>query len=215
LTKPIKLGAANDPAEVVKLEDFLENFEGVKEGALNENGIYDQAMYNAVKAFQAKYAKDILIPWGTSTPTGYVYTTTIKEINLIYCKGAKPSPITPTKPVATPIPTIKPVPTPTPTACAPYMTKFIKLGAANDTAEVLKLQSFLKTYEGFANLAQTGVYDITTYNAVRTFQAKYAKDILAPWGTITPTGYVYTSTIKEINAIYCSQNNPDYRQLQF
>jgi peptidoglycan hydrolase-like protein with peptidoglycan-binding domain len=86
------------------------------------------------------------------------------------------------------------------------MTKFIKLGAANDPSEVKKLQTFLRDYEGFSGLAVTGFYDQATYNAVKKFQAKYASDVLTQWGLSSPTGYVYTSTIKEINEIYCKGN---------
>jgi N-acetyl-anhydromuramyl-L-alanine amidase AmpD len=212
ITKSIQFGAANDSAEVIKLQKFLKDYEGST--ALAQTGVYDQATYNAVKAFQSKYASDILIPWGTSTPTGYVYTTTIKEINQIYCKGAVSSIVTPVVP-ATPAKPVTPVKPTTPAACGPYMSKYIKLGAANDAAEVKKLQAFLKDYEGFSTLAQTGVYDKATFNAVKTFQLKYAKDILTPWGATNPTGYVYSTTIKKINEIYCSQAGLDFRQLQF
>jgi len=92
---------------------------------------------------------------------------------------------------------------PTPSVCGPYMTKYIKLGDVNDPVEVAKLQMFLINYEGFTNLSVTGIYDQITYNAVKTFQLKYAADILAPWGDTIPTGYVYTATIKKINEIYC------------
>jgi peptidoglycan hydrolase-like protein with peptidoglycan-binding domain len=36
------------------------------------------------------------------------------------------------------------------------------------------------------------------------FQLRYTKDILAPWGFIAPTGYVYTTTTNKINEIYCA-----------
>jgi hypothetical protein len=88
--------------------------------------------------------------------------------------------------------------------CVPYMTKYIQLGADNDTSEVNKLQNFLIVYEGDINLSVTGIYDQATYNAVLKFQTKYATEILAPWGDSAPTGYVYSATEKEINELYCS-----------
>ncbi len=99
--------------------------------------------------------------------------------------------------------TIIPPTPPVPPVCAPYITKPIQLGEANDYAEVRKLQTFLRDYEDFSNLGVTGVYDTTAYNAVKAFQLKYANDILAPWGMAAPSGYVYTTTIKKINELYC------------
>ena len=39
----------------------------------------------AVNAFQAKYADEILKPWGIDAPTGLVYLSTLREINLLEC----------------------------------------------------------------------------------------------------------------------------------
>jgi len=190
MTKYIKLGAANDSNEVKKLQIFLRDYEGFS--TLSVTGIYDDVTFDAVEQFQSKYAQDVLIPWGFTAPTGYVYTTTEKKINEIYCQvtatAASPS-----------------VCTPTTTVCTPYMTKYIKLGAANDSNEVKKLQIFLRDYEGFSTLSVTGIYDQATFNAVKVFQSKYAQDVLIPWGFTTPTGYVYTTTEKKINKIYCSK----------
>lgn len=97
--------------------------------------------------------------------------------------------------------------------CAPYITKYIKFGAVNDPVEVKKLQAFLRDYEGFRNLAQTGIYDKATYNAVRTFQAKYYIDVLVPWGTTFSTGYVYIKTVNKINEIYC-KGAPVFQPIQ-
>jgi hypothetical protein len=91
----------------------------------------------------------------------------------------------------------------TPT-CAPYMTKYIKLGDINDPAEVEKLQTFLINYEGFSNLSVTGIYSQADYDAVLQFQTKYGQDILTPWGFTAPTGYVQRTTVAEINKIYCA-----------
>lgn len=85
-----------------------------------------------------------------------------------------------------------------------YLTGFIKEGANNDREQVLKLQAFLKVFEG-ANVELSGEYDSSSVQAVHAFQAKYASDILAPWGTNQSTGYVYLTTRKKINEIYCDR----------
>ncbi|MBI2673754.1 MAG: DUF11 domain-containing protein [Candidatus Zambryskibacteria bacterium] len=78
----------NDPIEVLKLQSFLINFEGHKEVSLT--GVFDQATFDAVSAFQMKYFSDILEPWGHTGPTGYVYILTLKKINEIYCQRIFP-----------------------------------------------------------------------------------------------------------------------------
>jgi len=182
LLKYIKLGAANDPVEVKKLQTFLRDYEGFSD--ITVSGVYDKVTYNDVVKFQERYAADILTPYGISKGTGYVYKTTLKKINQLYCANQQPV-------VQAPM-------------CSPYLLKYIKLGAANDPAEVKKLKSFLTTYEGFTNLDSSGVYDQAAYNDVVQFQEKYAADILTPWGRTTGTGYVYQTTLKKINQLYCS-----------
>jgi len=93
-----------------------------------------------------------------------------------------------------------------PNTCPVYLTKFIRLGANNDPGEVLKLQNFLRDFEGFTNVPLSGVYDLTTYNAVMVFQTRYVKDVLTPWGIDYPTGYVYITTSLAINNLYCERN---------
>jgi len=118
--------------------------------------------------------------------------------------GFVPPVITPPiLPVATTTLVILPIPF-YPKICEQYITRSIKLGAVNDPSEVKKLQTFLRDYEGFNNLAVTGFYDQTTYNAVKTFQTKYASDILTPVGLTVPSGYVYNLTIKKINEFMCN-----------
>ncbi|MCR4330702.1 MAG: peptidoglycan-binding protein [Patescibacteria group bacterium] len=99
-----------------------------------------------------------------------------------------------------PIPEL-PLPAP---VCEQYLRGFIRTGADNDPAEVTKLQQFLKTYEGFTDLAITGTYDSATLAAVKAFQNKYQEDILGPWGLERNTGFVYFTTKKKINEIYCA-----------
>ncbi|MCX6712421.1 MAG: peptidoglycan-binding domain-containing protein [Candidatus Vogelbacteria bacterium] len=99
--------------------------------------------------------------------------------------------------------------------CQIFLTKFIKYGAPNDRREVIKLQAFLKVYEGFKNLKITGTYDRATFEAVKIFQARYLRDVLKPWAISDSTGYVYITTRLAINNIYCgrdTKNNLRFRQ---
>ncbi len=91
---------------------------------------------------------------------------------------------------------------PTPAVCDAYLTKDIEWGADNDPVAVAKLQQFLKTYEGY-EVAVTGEYDAATYAAVRSFQSRYASEILYPWGITSPTGFVYHTTKRQVNYLYC------------
>jgi len=79
LTKYIKYGADNDPAEVTKLQNYLRTHEGFV--GLKSTGVYDKGTFEAVKKFQKRYVDDILSPWHIDEATGYVYKTTIEAIN--------------------------------------------------------------------------------------------------------------------------------------
>ncbi|MBI2100164.1 MAG: peptidoglycan-binding protein [Candidatus Vogelbacteria bacterium] len=91
-------------------------------------------------------------------------------------------------------------------ACPLYLTKYIRQGWANDPVEVVKLQRFLREFEGFSNLAITGIYDGPTFNAVAVFQVRYSRDVLGPWGITYPTGFVFITTRLAINNIYCARS---------
>jgi hypothetical protein len=86
-----------------------------------------------------------------------------------------------------------------------YLTVYLKLGAANPIVEVTKLQNFLKNNEGM-NITVTGTFDQATFNAVSAFQAKYKVDVLSPWGIGHTTGFVYYTTTKKINELFCKKN---------
>jgi len=107
------------------------------------------------------------------------------------------------RPLTTPTPLILGAVTEAAPVCQEYLRSFIRQNANNDPAEVIKLQEFLRDLGGFPNLAVTGVYDETTISAVRSFQANYRSSILAPWGIAEPTGFVFYTTRKAINEIYC------------
>jgi hypothetical protein len=85
----IKFGAKNDPADVKRLQEFLNSHEGAK---LPVTGFYGPKTRNAVKKFQKDNAIDIIKPWvdlgflpNVETATGYVYKTTTWKINSILC----------------------------------------------------------------------------------------------------------------------------------
>ena len=88
-------------------------------------------------------------------------------------------------------------------ACDALLTSYMKKGALNDETQVRKLQRFLIEHEN-ASIAETGIFDAETEAAVRAFQVKYASDVLIPWGIPAPTGYVYYTTQKKINELYCN-----------
>jgi hypothetical protein len=89
-----------------------------------------------------------------------------------------------------------------------FLTVFMRKGIDNNPNEVRKLQYFLNTHEN-AGLVMDGDFGTSTEAAVKVFQAHYANEILAPWGTTTPTGIVYITTTRKINEIYCGEN-PNY-----
>ncbi|MDP2950867.1 MAG: DUF5011 domain-containing protein, partial [bacterium] len=88
-----------------------------------------------------------------------------------------------------------------------YLLEYLKIGQANNPVEVRKLQTFLNLFNG-ANLPVDGFFDQATFRAVEKFQAEYQHDVLLPWGGIDPTGYVYITTKKKVNELYCQRPFP-------
>ncbi len=94
------------------------------------------------------------------------------------------------------------------TCSTPLLTKYMKEGRPNDPEQVKLLQQFLNDEMG-SNLQITGFFGPLTTAAVKAFQLKYASEILAPWvphglpSAQTPTGYVYKTTLRWINKLYC------------
>ena len=83
--------------KLVEAHEFIENFAegyqtlvGEKGFNLSVDGSYDQQDFEAVRVFQDRYFDDILAPWGHTKTTGYVFYTTRKKINEIYCKSVFP-----------------------------------------------------------------------------------------------------------------------------
>ena len=83
----IRVNAVNDSSDVVKLQKFLNSFDGEH---LQVNGNFDSATFFAVTRFQQLYSQDILAPWGISYTTGDVYITTRHKINELYCSMKLP-----------------------------------------------------------------------------------------------------------------------------
>jgi len=85
----IKYGANNNPYEVQKLQTFLNQHMGLN---LAVSGVYDWTTMQALNQFQLQYKEEVLKPWvdagvhcDVNQPTGYVYKTTQRWINLIMC----------------------------------------------------------------------------------------------------------------------------------
>lgn len=89
-----------------------------------------------------------------------------------------------------------------PYACNQFTT-FMRYGYNNDKNQVIRLQTFLREAEKM-NITINGIFDKQTENAVIAFQNKYSGTVMGPWGASQGSGYVYITTIKQINKIACS-----------
>ncbi len=103
-------------------------------------------------------------------------------------------------------PTPTPIPIPAPTECN-YLLEYIKLGVENNPVEVMKLETFLNEFEG-ENLTVNGIYEQVDFDAVSRFQEKYFDQVLSPWSHDKATGFVYITTKKKINELYCEREFP-------
>ena len=79
----LRQGRNNDIGEMIKLQTFLRDREGFS--TVKVTGVFDNATFDAVSAFQERYKGDILAPWGLPYSTGYVYILTKKKVNEISC----------------------------------------------------------------------------------------------------------------------------------
>lgn len=72
----------NDAEQVEKLQKFLND-----QGYANfvPTGFFGPLTEAAVKRFQQAYANEILAPWNIAEPTGLVYITTLRQVNLLEC----------------------------------------------------------------------------------------------------------------------------------
>ncbi len=95
---------------------------------------------------------------------------------------------------------------------APFIKTYIKFGAANNTDDVMRLQTFLNKELGL-NLTVNGFYGPETLEAVKKFQSLHADEILAPWAKLGinkgmhATGYVYKTTLHFINITILDENS--------
>jgi hypothetical protein len=89
LNSYMRIGANNNPDEVMKLQAFL-NEQGY---SIPVNGVFGASTEAAVKAFQKAHAAEILAPWGITDPTGYVYKMTRYVMNNMVCSGSEAKPV--------------------------------------------------------------------------------------------------------------------------
>ncbi|GMU74416.1 MAG: hypothetical protein AMXMBFR44_6130 [Candidatus Campbellbacteria bacterium] len=97
LSDYLHISFQNDPTEVNKVKIFFNAY-------LNKNlvldGVFDQAMFDAVVEFQSMFKPDVLDSWVQhysfldENPTGYIYQTTKWKINSILCPGYEAFPDT-------------------------------------------------------------------------------------------------------------------------
>ncbi len=95
-----------------------------------------------------------------------------------------------------------------PAVCDALLTDYLRFDRSNDPAEVSKLQMFLRAREDATSVSISGIFDRPTFDAVHAFQRKYASEILEPWGMTQSTGYVYFTTQKKVNEIWCGREFP-------
>lgn len=82
MDKFIRLGKRNNVEQVMKLQEFLNKW---MNAGLPVTGTYGPMSVAAVNAFQTKYADEILTPWNLNQPTGIVFLTTLRWINMLEC----------------------------------------------------------------------------------------------------------------------------------
>ncbi len=143
------------------------------------DGVYKVDDVLAVKRFQQKYAAQILAPWGTTAPSGIVGLTTIAKMNAVVC-GASGG--------------------------CPYFTSSVKQG--DSSPEVMRIKNFLNIVIGSELDITSSLFDTPTENAVRLFQNRYQRFILAPWGLTRGTGWWYQASVRQANKFIGCTNLP-------
>ncbi|MEK7176833.1 MAG: peptidoglycan-binding protein [Patescibacteria group bacterium] len=79
----IRFGSANNDVEQVKLlQTFLNKW---MHSNLPITGVYGPQTLEVLRAFQEKFAGEVLTPWNLNGPTGLVYQTTLRWINMLEC----------------------------------------------------------------------------------------------------------------------------------
>ena len=177
-SSPIDVGVdTNKVEDVKKLEIFLNTYEGER---LTVNGIYENRDIEAVKRWQWKYKSFILDPMRLKTPTGTIYTLSMRQIERQTTKACGEAVVV--------------------TSC-PFFTTNVSYGDRGDA--VKKVQQFLNVVQG-ETLPLTGVFGPLTKNAVKRFQ-KSKRVYVATFIPISfATGNWYTTTrIKANETIGC------------
>lgn len=73
----------NKSDDVKKVQQDVAN--GLMQVGLVIDGVYGPKTEAAIKAFQAKYADEILKPWGINTPTGLFYLSSLRHAQKLLC----------------------------------------------------------------------------------------------------------------------------------
>lgn len=172
LTNAVGPNRQNNPQDVRLLEEFLNTYENTN---LEVNGIYDADDIDAVISWQEKYAEDILMPWGISNGTGYVFTTSLAKIKQIHeanCTIASSASQGQAAQTAT-----------IPTACL-MTTQTLSIGMSNTLVSIA--QRLLKNLGYFpADVEATGYFGSITQAATIDFQAANSIQQLGIIGPLT------------------------------
>jgi len=175
LREYITFGGKNNPEEVKKLQQFLNEYEGEK---LAVDGTYDTDDLEAVKRFQAKYLDQIMAPWGVYEPTGKVFRTTTAKINLLMCSKQR--------------------------SC-PYFKSYLKEGDENIEAVMIQdfLNIIFAPISGYPTngLELSKEFNGKTKTTVKDFQTVYKEIVLKPWGLTSATGWWYKTTRHAANKL--------------
>jgi peptidoglycan hydrolase-like protein with peptidoglycan-binding domain len=152
ITQPIDTKISNNKEDIKKLETFLNTYEGEK---LKVDGIYSKQDIAAVKRWQTKYKKEILTPMRLKSPTGTIYTSSMRQIEKQTTAACGQAVLV---------------------HSCPYFTTYVKYGDIG--AEVKKVQLFLNIVQG-ERLAVNGKYGPGTRDAVLRFQRAHKKNIIS------------------------------------
>jgi peptidoglycan hydrolase-like protein with peptidoglycan-binding domain len=163
------------------LQKFLNTYESQN---LTVDGVYSKETEKAVIAWQEKYAKDVLKPWGLKKGTGYVYTASLKKMKQIQQASCKE--------------TRKPV------EGGKIFKRTLKMGDKGE--DVKQLQIFLNN-NGFpvalsgAGSAgkETNLFGKGLKQALAKFQEAHADELLKPFGLKKGNGVFGEATLRLIS----------------
>ncbi len=171
LTVNITPQRKNNPADVIKLQKFLNEFQGE---TLVLTGQYDRYTQEAVNRFQLIFEAQILTPWGLKQPTGNVGVLTRAKINnIVYGTDRK--------------------------IYCPGFSHSIRLGDVSP--DVPYLRSFLQHLGYNLSDLSSFSYDQEMVDVVKMFQKDHADTVLIPMGIRHPTGNWYISTKHAANLL--------------